>query len=101
MHDTFAVLKESRLIRHADWKAANTELLCFSEILFRTANGGEALLFREPSKPAVDFFPSTGRWRVAGKKETFRGGSAAFITWYKKQSVCPPSTRSVRCSAYL
>lgn len=48
----------------------------------------EAVIFREPGGPFVDFYPSTGRWRVVGKgapKQTFRGGVEAFLGWYAKQ----------------
>ena len=86
MADDFAAMKAHRQEQHADWKKANMETLAASGVDFVMATGGEALLFREPGKPKVDFYPSTGRWRVAGKTQTFRGGAEAFLNWYRTQS---------------
>lgn len=70
--------------RHAEWKAANLEALRKSGIPFEERP--EACLFRAPGKPLVDFYPSTGRWRVvAGQRKTLRGGAVAFLAWYAKQ----------------
>jgi hypothetical protein len=49
-------------------------------------DGDGACLFREPGKPRVDFYPSTGRWRTVGREpeKVHRGGARAFIAWYAK-----------------
>jgi hypothetical protein len=72
----------------------NMATLRSSGLTFRETNNGETILFREKSKPMVDFFPSTGRWRIVGRHpKTFRGGARAFLPWYKKQGATPMSTK--------
>ena len=71
--------------RHAEWKAENMRVLGMSGLDYRVTNGGETLLFRDPGMPKVDFYPSTGRWRVAGVQETFGGGAEKFLQWYWAQ----------------
>jgi len=44
-----------------------------------------SVLFREPGKPKCDFYPGTGRWRVAGDTRTYRGGARKFLDWYRAQ----------------
>lgn len=65
---------------------AYLELLQKSGHIFTVTNGSEQLMFREPGKPPVDFWPSTGRWRIpkAGSK-THNGGATSFLAWYRKQ----------------
>lgn len=48
---------------------------------------GATALFREPGKPRVDFYVSTGGWRVvgAGASRRMRGGARAFLAWYREQ----------------
>jgi hypothetical protein len=50
---------------------------------------GASALLREPGKPRVDFFVSTGTWRVVGTPggRLMRGGARAFLGWYAKQEV--------------
>ncbi len=93
MADDFAAMKAHRQQQHADWKERNLATLNASSVIFTTTNYGETLLFREPGKPKVDFYPSTGRWRVAGLTKTFRGGAGSFLSWYAKQI----AQRSKRC----
>jgi hypothetical protein len=52
---------------------------------------GAAVLVREPGKPRVDFYLSTGGWRVvgAGASRRMRGGARAFIVWYARQGGRP------------
>lgn len=80
-------LDESRKARHADWCRVNTGEIEASGIEHASKNSGESLLFRERGKPKVDFFPSTGRWRVAGQTRTYRGGAVAFLAWYRYAEV--------------
>jgi hypothetical protein len=88
--------------RHAQWKADNLKALRASGVPFEERP--EACLFRAPGKPLVDFYPSTGRWRVvAGQRKTFRGGAVAFLAWYAKQGapVVPGPTHQERAVAVL
>lgn len=78
-------MNQEKRERHAEWKRLNTAALNESGINYRAA-GPETFLFREPGKPAVDFYPSTGRWRTPINGRTYRGGAKAFISWYKKQN---------------
>lgn len=86
MRDDFLAMKAHRQQTHADWKQRNTAILNESGLSFKSVNYGESLVFREAGKPKVDFFPSTGRWRIPDKNQTFRGGAEAFLSWYAKQT---------------
>lgn len=87
MADDFAAMKAHRQAQHEEWRQRNTNIIATSGVSFRSANHGETFCFRERGKPMVDFYPSTGRWRVVGaKSRTFRGGAEAFLRWYEKQS---------------
>ena len=83
MGDDFAAMKAHRQQQHADWKQKNTAILESGGLNLTVTNYGETILFRESGKPMVDFYPSTGRWRVAGVTRTFRGGADAFLNWYR------------------
>lgn len=86
LSEYYAAMNKEKQERHAEWKRLNTAVLKESGIPFRIA-GPESFLFREPNKPVVDFYPSTGRWRTPKDGRTYRGGAKAFISWYKKQYV--------------
>lgn len=86
MGDDFAAMRAHRQAKHAEWKERNLETLLRSKLTLTIKSGGESVLFREPGKPKVDFYPSTGRWRVAGLTRTFSGGADSFLNWYAKQS---------------
>jgi len=88
MAEGFKILDELRKERHANWQVQNMEALNKSGLKFTVSSGG-AVLFREVGKPKVDFYPSTGRWRVATDPtiKTFKGGAESFINWYKKEKV--------------
>lgn len=79
----FRAHNEAKKERHKQWHEANRETIKASGIPY--TDRGEALLFREAGKPRVDFYPSTGRWRIVGKPRTFRGGAKSFLNWYRKQ----------------
>ncbi len=65
-----------------DWRRdSNWSVLNACRIPFELRNDGEAVLFRQPGKPAADFYPSTGRWRSG--EQTYKGGAQAFLDWYK------------------
>ena len=84
MGEIFREMKADRQDRHRTYWAKNMSALEKSGLEFRVANR-ECVLFRETGKPSVDFYPSTGRYRVNGGKA--RSGSAErFINWYEKQT---------------
>ena len=85
MGDDFAAMRAHTKAKHQDWKRKNMEILNASGAIFTVTNSGETLLFRMTGFPKADFYPSTGRWRVAGKTQTFRGGAESFLSWYRKQ----------------
>lgn len=84
MAATYKAMNDEKRKRHAEWKTINMAALDKSGIPYRKASE-ETILFRQPGKPKVDFYPSTGRWRVAGQSQTMRGGAAALLAWYNKQ----------------
>ncbi len=66
-----------------DWRRdRNWSVLNACRIPFELRNDGEAVLFRQPGKPAADFYPSTGRWRSG--ERTYTGGAHAFLDWYRR-----------------
>jgi len=88
MAEDFRALQELRQARHQNWKADNLAILAQAGIPCRATNHHECICFREAGKPKVDFYPSTGRWRVVGGvSETFSGGATAFLAWYRKQEM--------------
>jgi hypothetical protein len=60
---------------------SNVAILRASGILFEERSN--AVLFREPGRPKVDFYPGSGRWRVVGAANgpTLAGGAKAFLSW--------------------
>jgi hypothetical protein len=44
-----------------------------------------AMLFREPDRPQVDFYPASGKWRICGHSECMDGGADRFLEWYASQ----------------
>jgi hypothetical protein len=86
MADIGDALDEARRIRHAEWYEENMTALRLSGLIF--VEQGTAVLFREPGKPCVDFYPHTGRWRIVGTRvpaRTKSGGARAFLSWYARQ----------------
>lgn len=83
MGTLFRIHNKDKQERHKRWHEENREAINVSGIPYK--DKGETLLFREVGKPRVDFYPSTGRWRVVGVVRTFRGGAKAFLNWYNKQ----------------
>lgn len=80
----FRGLRRLQKGRKADMRERNLEVLGGSglEFDFRDVNGG-ICRFREPGKPKVYFFLTTGRWTGGGK--VFSGGARSFLGWYEKQ----------------
>jgi hypothetical protein len=80
-------MKELKKERHQEWWNDNVNVIKASGIPHTFTNNGESILFREKGKPKVDFFPSTGRWRVvSGNARTMGGHAAKFIEWYNQQT---------------
>ena len=82
MADGFDAISEERKNRHQSAKEKNTEILNASTIHFDWVNS-ETAIIREPLKPKVDFYPSTGRWKVGAKM--YSGGAKSFLKWYAKK----------------
>lgn len=78
-----SILTHLRKAQHREWKAENLDLLRTSGLTYRLTNNNETAVFRELGKPKVDFYPSTGRWRIVGANSRTMGGHALkFIEWY-------------------
>lgn len=77
--------------RHSDNRRYARALFADSGLVYEERNLAEAILLREPGKPKVDYYPSTGRWRVAGEPRTYNGGPEAFFAWYEKQVARDPA----------
>lgn len=82
--DIWEALNEEKRKRHTQWKQTNLARLAKSGLVYKLA-GEETVIFREEGKPKVDFYPSTGRWRIAGDTRVYRGGAGSFIKWYNKR----------------
>ncbi len=78
--------------RHAEWNDENMAVLRASGLKFETrpaVGRVETVLFREPGKPKVDFYPSTGRYRIVGAingQIRSSGGTKNFLEWYARQT---------------
>lgn len=82
-----SAMRAEKQARHADWYAENMAALRASGVRFEERP--TSVLFREPGKPRVDFYPHTGRWRVVGAPNgptrPLSGGAKRFLEWYAKQ----------------
>ncbi len=90
VREVWRLHRVERQQRHAFNKASNLKLIQASSFIFNSTSDRETLLFREPGKPRVDFYPSTGRWKVMHsnlKPIWMKGGASAFLAWYEKQSL--------------
>jgi hypothetical protein len=82
-----SILGDLKKERHQEWWDDNVNEIEASGVPHTFTNNGESVLFREKGKPKVDFFPSTGRWRIVGKNaRTMGGGAKRFIEWYSQQT---------------
>lgn len=77
------LLRKRRQQNHQEWAAANLAVLQMSGLTYTVRP--DALIFREPGKPRVNFFLTTGRWYDIEANKTFRGGATKFVEWYAKQ----------------
>lgn len=81
------IMREHRQGKHQEWNRNNTRIIGASGIPYM--DRGETFCFREEGKPKVDFYPSTGRWRVVGTQEQRKaksGGARKFLNWYGRQT---------------
>ena len=50
---------------------------------YHLVNYGTTMLFREPGKPKVDYYPSTNKWKCGIK--FYHGNVVDFVEWYEGQ----------------
>jgi len=79
----YKAMKKNKKERHKNWLKENRQIIRDSGIPYSGTD--LAYLFREDGKPVVDFYPSTGRWRVPHDNKTYKGGAKSFLKWYEKQ----------------
>ncbi len=87
MAEVFREMQQDKKERHERWWSVNMKIIGATAYGYRTENAGQTILFRENNKPKVDFYPHTGRWRIAGNPRTFSGGAKKFIEWYTKARI--------------
>lgn len=84
MGDVFRDMRKDKQNRHTEMHTTNRYVIGESGLYF--ADRGETLLFRQPDKPRVDFYPSTGRWKnIDDNNKIHKGGAKAFLKWFAKQ----------------
>lgn len=62
-------------------KAENLAILRASVLPFEYRNGGDVVLIRDKAYPAVDFYPSTNKWRVGTRYVL--GSAQQLLDWLK------------------
>jgi hypothetical protein len=85
MGDDFRAMTSAKKERHDDWSEENFKLIRASVIKF--SERPTALIFRNANEPRADFYPDTGRWTDTVTARIYRGGAAAFLTWYARQKL--------------
>lgn len=88
MEDTpdYEQMKRERRERKERNRQKNMEALSNAGFPFTPKNDGTVLLFRIDGKPAVDFYPTTNRWRIVGtNSKTMYGPAKRFIGWFHAQ----------------
>ena len=71
MRETFILVRKQRQEKRNHNKEQTTNLLKQAEISFESKNSGNHLIIL--STPKIDFYPSTGLWRVRGENKNHRG----------------------------
>lgn len=71
MRETFILVRKQRQEKRNHNKEQSTNLLKQAEISFESKNSGNHLIIL--STPKIDFYPSTGLWRVRGENKNHRG----------------------------
>ena len=83
MSEAFSALKEYNGMRREKRIELNMSIMEKSGIVYKLIENN-TLLIRENGKPKVDFYLSTGRWKVNNK--AMKGGAVSLINWYRKQN---------------
>lgn len=71
MKETFILVRKQRQEKRNHNKEQSTNLLRQAEISFESKNSGNHLIIL--STPKIDFYPSTGLWKVRGDNKNHRG----------------------------
>nr|DAU57546.1 MAG TPA: hypothetical protein [Caudoviricetes sp.] len=71
MKETFILVRKQRQEKRNHNKEQSTNLLRQAEISFESKNSGNHLIIL--STPKIDFYPSTGLWKVRGENKKRRG----------------------------
>ncbi|MBM7064310.1 hypothetical protein [Neisseria elongata] len=71
MRETFILVRKQRQEKRNHNKEQSTNLLKQAEISFESKNSGNHLIIL--STPKIDFYPSTGLWKVRGENRSRRG----------------------------
>lgn len=71
MKETFILVRKQRQEKRNHNKEQSTNLLRQAEISFESKNSGNHLIIL--SIPKIDFYPSTGLWKVRGENKKRRG----------------------------
>lgn len=82
--DMWAEVRAEERVIHETRKVANLAALRVAvfDAPFHFKNGGDVVLVRDSRYPAVDFWPSTGKWRVGNR--TMLGDAAALLDFLKR-----------------
>lgn len=67
MKETFILVRKQRQEKRNHNKEQSTNLLRQAEISFESKNSGNHLIIL--STPKIDFYPSTGLWKVRGENK--------------------------------
>ena len=71
MDELWKIMRERSREKRNSNKEQSTNLLVKNEIPFECKNNGNHLIIE--SNPKIDFYPSTGLWRVRGENKNHRG----------------------------
>lgn len=84
MSEHFKALKEYNGMKRDNRILLNRSILENAKDIKYTELSNNTFLFREANKPKVDFYLSTGRWKVNNR--AMKGGAIMFLKWYRKQN---------------
>jgi hypothetical protein len=84
MKEHFNALKEYNGMKKDKRLELNRHIIENATGIKYSVSANNTLLFREAGKPKVDFYLSTGRWKVNNR--AMKGGALAFLKWYNKQN---------------
>lgn len=81
MGDDFKEMKLMKQERKLKRYEKNISILVADNIRYEIRNSGNTLLIREEGKPKIDFYPSTGRFKIGSNFYT--GGATELLKYYK------------------